>query len=83
MLQPWVNIPIFVEGRLLEYLWGINLGGSWGLEGERVPALQEVPGEGQGSMHGAGSVLLTGQGSRTEVAGGWKSGMGLTQKPRL
>lgn len=45
--------------------------GSWGLEG---------PGEGQGSMRGAGSILLTGQGDRTEVAGGWRS-VGLARSP--
>lgn len=37
VLQPWVNIPIFVEGRLLEYLWGINLGGELGAGGREGP----------------------------------------------
>lgn len=55
--------------------WELGAGGREG------PCPQEVPGEGQGSTHGAGSVL--GQGDRTEVAGGWKSGVGPTQKPRL
>lgn len=70
VLQPWVNIPIFVEGRLLEYLWGINLGGGVGGWRERgsLPS-KKFQAAGQRSMRWAGSVLLTGEGDKTEVAG--------------
>jgi len=73
VLQPWVNIPIFVEGRLLEYLGGINLGGELGAGGTR-----RGPG-----VHAWGRVNLADRSGRQDRGSGRVEKRGTGPKPRL
>lgn len=67
MLQLWVNVPIFVEDRLIEHRLGVNTRQGVGVS-PRPPKSTRLVGSG----HRAKPALLTGEGTGNRKLGKWR-----------